>query len=558
MKKNITVNLFGSLYAIDEDAYELLEKYLDSIKRYFSKRDGGDEIADDIEHRVAELFAELKNSDDSEAISIENVQDIIKRIGNPEQMDDDSTDETSEEGHKEEEYNYSEYSSANDKKSTSGRKLYRDPDKPVLGGVLSGICAYFGGSDPLPWRLIFLILAVATKIIPFFIIYLILWALIPEASTPEERLKMKGRPINIDTLNEEIMNESNVNKNSEKGIMSAIITIIGFCLKLFFGLFIALILITLIIVVFALILELCTPFDLTGFGDESEILIKESLIGNPSISVTLWISVISAIIFTSLLLYSIVHSIINKNSGQRMSGFTRITLVIITILSMFSCVFFGIATYNKIDNTVNEYYHKTNTINGIYLSGNQHLYLANNGWQLDTYENASDILYRKIRNFYDDDLRSRYFAFSREDASKPMNINLYKTEDFPEGNYHIEAIASSKCNGAYVYASSDSTTTSAMIPVDDSRNKGNMQYMSDKELRNTVFFNIDPSDYIWEDDDFRKKVSYWSYIRSESFHHNGGPLKYGTTNMGSVIGNKDNNFPAWGFCLRLIKIVADK
>ena len=53
MKKNITINLFGSLYAIDEDAVALLEQYLDNMKRYFSRRDGGDEIADDIEHRVA-------------------------------------------------------------------------------------------------------------------------------------------------------------------------------------------------------------------------------------------------------------------------------------------------------------------------------------------------------------------------------------------------------------------------------------------------------------------------------------------------------------------------
>ena len=54
MKKNITINLFGQLYAIDEDAYELLKKYEDTLRAYFSKQEGGDEIADDIEHRVAD------------------------------------------------------------------------------------------------------------------------------------------------------------------------------------------------------------------------------------------------------------------------------------------------------------------------------------------------------------------------------------------------------------------------------------------------------------------------------------------------------------------------
>lgn len=62
MKKNITVNLFGTLYAIDDDACKLLEQYLDNMRSYFSKREGGDEITDDIEHRVAELFSELKTN----------------------------------------------------------------------------------------------------------------------------------------------------------------------------------------------------------------------------------------------------------------------------------------------------------------------------------------------------------------------------------------------------------------------------------------------------------------------------------------------------------------
>ena len=61
MKKNITINLFGTLYAIDEDAYQLLERYLDNMKSYFEGKDGGDEIADDIEHRVAEHLWEMKN-----------------------------------------------------------------------------------------------------------------------------------------------------------------------------------------------------------------------------------------------------------------------------------------------------------------------------------------------------------------------------------------------------------------------------------------------------------------------------------------------------------------
>ena len=96
MKKNITINLLGSLYAIDEDAYELLNQYLNNMKRYFARKEDGAEIADDIEHRIAELLADLK-AQGVEAITIEHIEDIIKRIGNPEEMDDEEWNENPEE-----------------------------------------------------------------------------------------------------------------------------------------------------------------------------------------------------------------------------------------------------------------------------------------------------------------------------------------------------------------------------------------------------------------------------------------------------------------------------
>ena len=86
MKKNITINLFGQLYNIDEDAYELLNNYEESLRHHFSKQEDGAEIFNDIEARIAELLSEQK-AKGVEAISIEHVQDIIKRIGAPEEID---------------------------------------------------------------------------------------------------------------------------------------------------------------------------------------------------------------------------------------------------------------------------------------------------------------------------------------------------------------------------------------------------------------------------------------------------------------------------------------
>ena len=85
MKKNITVNFFGSLYAIDEDAYELLKSYMDSLHDYFGRREGGEEIVDDLEARIDELLGELKRSG-VQAVEISHVEQIIRRLGNPEEM----------------------------------------------------------------------------------------------------------------------------------------------------------------------------------------------------------------------------------------------------------------------------------------------------------------------------------------------------------------------------------------------------------------------------------------------------------------------------------------
>ncbi len=70
MKKNITINLCGRLFQIDEDAYEMLQHYTDSLRSYFGKQEGGEEIADDIEARIAELLDELKQQG-NEAVTID-------------------------------------------------------------------------------------------------------------------------------------------------------------------------------------------------------------------------------------------------------------------------------------------------------------------------------------------------------------------------------------------------------------------------------------------------------------------------------------------------------
>ena len=201
MKKNININLFGTLYAIDEDACTLLENYLDNMRSYFAKRDGGDEIFDDIEHRVAEHLWSLKESGMT-AIDIDTVKQIISSIGNPDEMEsgveeaaDSKTEETSDaeadsedkdqnEGedqgdgkdkdqnedncHDQSESN-SNASNDTDSNTTAEEtiggkwidrvlhhvtthRFYRDGKDKIGGGVISGLCHYCGGGDIVVWR----------------------------------------------------------------------------------------------------------------------------------------------------------------------------------------------------------------------------------------------------------------------------------------------------------------------------------------------------------------------------------------------------------------------
>lgn len=198
MKKNITINLFGSLHAIDEDAYELLKTYEDNLRAYFLKQEGGDEIVDDIEHRIAELLEELK-AEGKEAVEIEQIQDIIRRIGKPEQMEtDDKGDEEAE-----------PVRGADKGYSPKKKRLFRDPSDTMLGGVMSGLSHYFGG-DVLFWRLLIIILCLFTKLLALPL-YIVCWIIIPKARTAEDFLLMNGKSVTADNIGQTVVNGQNDN-----------------------------------------------------------------------------------------------------------------------------------------------------------------------------------------------------------------------------------------------------------------------------------------------------------------------------------------------------------
>lgn len=182
MKKTLTVNLGGTVFHIDEDAYRLLDNYLSNLKIHFRKEAGADEIIDDIERRISELFAE-KLTAGSQVITIIDVEEVIARMGKPEDMEAE---------------NDSEPSVGNATRTTIHRRLYRNPDDKLLGGVISGMAAYLGWDVTLLRLLLLVVLICGVgTLIP---VYIVCWLVIPEARTAAEKLSMRGEAVTVENI----------------------------------------------------------------------------------------------------------------------------------------------------------------------------------------------------------------------------------------------------------------------------------------------------------------------------------------------------------------------
>ena len=185
MNKTININLANVFFHIDEDAFKQLDQYLKTIESYLANEESREEILQDIEARIAELFTESQAHKD-QVITMKQVQDMIKIMGEPEAYKIDDDEDTA--------------ASAN--RPRRSRKLYRDLDHNYLGGVSSGLHHYLG-LNTLLIRFIWIISA-------FFsfgatvAIYIILWIAIPAAKTTSQKLDMQGEPVNLTNIEKKV------------------------------------------------------------------------------------------------------------------------------------------------------------------------------------------------------------------------------------------------------------------------------------------------------------------------------------------------------------------
>ncbi len=204
MNKTVTINISGIIFHIEEDAFDKLSKYLSTIKGYFSNADGGSEIMSDIEARIAEML-QGKTSAIKQVVLMSDVDFVMDSMGKPEEFAGEAENNS--------DTNTSDYTSYDDGEPVK-KRLYRDGDSKVVGGVCSGIGHYFG-IDPVWLRIALLLMFFFAG--TGFLLYLILWIAIPEAKTTTERLAMKGEKADINNISKAVKEEAEqLKKRMEK------------------------------------------------------------------------------------------------------------------------------------------------------------------------------------------------------------------------------------------------------------------------------------------------------------------------------------------------------
>lgn len=554
MKKNININLFGTLYAIDEDAYKLLENYLNNMKGYFAKREGGDEIADDIEHRVAEHLWTLQEQG-LEAIDIETVKQIISSIGNPAEVDgaeDDSSDSASL-GNPNAEETANAQSSKEEKwidralHHIRTHRFYRDGKDKVAGGVVSGLRHYCGGGDIVVWRVCAVLLVIAAFTlnqmtlfsgichvfaILFFlplILYAALWLLAPMARTAEERLCMVGEEVTPESISRTLIAEADEEGrptvSCQRGgtIMSRLTEIVKFCVKsaslVAFAIMSAVALAYLVCgVVYSIVGE---PFLLLFFDEPENTRVLSSI---PLLGMYWVTSAVCWLIVALLPLLGIARSFKPNRKRLGFAAIASLASVWTVAITMGILLFVLFAIHADNESKIIDRQH--NTRNGIYLNRWtwEHLYAT--GWSV---KKADNIRFASLFGSSDEDplrLDVEPFSVSPDKDGKPMTLSVSRKQSVAKGDYALECMAICTAMDATLSVWSGSKCL-AMLRLDgygaaEDRILKDFDWTASRDI---PLFSEQNDSTMWVDN-VRHGNDKWHYLVSKPFHHDGGTLEY--------------------------------
>ncbi len=369
MKKTLTINLNNTVYHIDNDAYELLQQYLNEVEERLSP-DEKQEVMADIESRISELFSE-KLQKGKNVINIQDVEEVINILGKPNQF---SEEEETEKETKQ---------SARTEGGRFKRKFYRDPDNGVLGGVAAGLAVFIGWDVVLVRVLMILILLFGWgTIIP---IYLVLWLIVPAAKTISQKLEMQGEDVTAERIKSEINNlknyvESDKFKESATGIGNKLGEVIRAVFKVLLGFigaimgFVGFILLGVLLLLLSFLIF--DPSIFTGIVPELNIFSPDRAV----------LMVISLLLIIGIPIFMLIYWAIRIITGRgRSSGAFSWVMVILWFVGIFmfaglsakTIVNLGNADFDKFEiywsNDEEDFVDEMRTVaafNGLEISGN--------------------------------------------------------------------------------------------------------------------------------------------------------------------------------------------
>lgn len=230
MEKNILIQIGGNSFQISENAYKLLEKYLNDIKYQFKNLDEQNEIISDIEYRIAEIFSlELKNHSKI-AITEHEVEKVVKLLGDPNVISGSDEMPEKNQSNRDRENDFE-----NNENEKHYKKLYRYPNDKIIGGICSGLSMYLGIYDPIWMRLLFILLFFLSGGMTL-IAYLIGLIIIPEAKNSNDFRKLKGESLDLKSIQnsfESVRNELNSENTHQK--LHSILRFIAKSIQVFIG-----------------------------------------------------------------------------------------------------------------------------------------------------------------------------------------------------------------------------------------------------------------------------------------------------------------------------------
>ena len=477
MKKNITINLCGRLFQIDEDAYELLQQYIESLRQSFGREEGGEEIVNDIEARIAELFDELRQQG-TEAITIEHVKDIITRIGKPEELAGEEEKQDNG-GHK-----YDSFHTAaqgirdNVRARTAGKRLYRNPNDKMVAGVLSGIAAYTG-SDVTWWRIGYALLILASNFLfplfgiwfnfgfylhvnlAFIIFYFVLAIAIPVADTPKQVLEMEGKEVTPQNLADVVVEDKQPAQH-RRGCLGSFFSVI---ISIFMGIFVGLaaivglvLLVCLLLIIVSLVVVFTVPsVRMTLPFDIDDLHLAELMSVHPWIVIVFIIGLLLALCIP---LYAIAHMLFSRAGKVQPMGIGQRILWIVLWVASLCCLFPALIWIQEQEKEeYNEWIREKYSYQGVMMNQQDKDFLRKGDWNLIKAENCAHYTYT---GYYDGNHNLRFLDVYNENCEEVFQVE--RKEAVKPGVYRLDCVVRAEGPGPCVYVIGDSIKLES-IPV---------------------------------------------------------------------------------------------